>query len=405
MHWAAFFSALLLLSGAMSSRVLAQADDADENAAGARAAAGSYTEDMPDKDQENKKGVIGAILISGKFADAAEQAKFDAYYKTYFLPRWTQLSNLNNLYKFRTRDLYSNLRNAKGQVHDHLNDLVLEYMDKLAKSDKYHPTVRVNAMLTIGDLNSVDSVQPTQNVPLAAALPLLLAAVSDANQVVPVKIAALVGINRHVTAGVNDPQIQNQILSTLLKLVDVADAVDSSDEGHRWMRKQAIEILGLSGNLGDKNQVVLLLSGIVSDAKAAIGMRCAAAEALGKLKYANASGLNPLDLAKPLGQLMRDSCADELAGGTEAKLDTYGHLLRIKARLGTVNDGLKGVKQLAKEQPQQTYLNEFQSILDNFLKELDKLDTKSRDNLNKDDLQKPVADCQAKLETWLAKKP
>jgi hypothetical protein len=102
---------------------------------------------------------------------------------------------------------------------------------------------------------------------------------------------------------------------------------------------------------------------------------------------------------------MLDVCTEELTGDNEAKLDTYEHLRRIKARLVTVIDGLKGIKPLAKDQPQQAYLNEFQSILDNLFKELDKLDTKNRENLNKEDLQKPVGDCQAKLQSWLAKKP
>ena len=90
-------------------------------------------------------------------------------------------------------------------------------MSKIAKSDKYHPAVRINAMLTIGDLNSVDSIQSAQNVPLANAMPVLLETVNDDKLIVPVRIAALVGINRHVTAGVNDPQTQNQIFSEMLK--------------------------------------------------------------------------------------------------------------------------------------------------------------------------------------------
>jgi hypothetical protein len=398
LHLAAFISVLLLLGGVLSGHAFAQTGSADESAAGAGAAAGSYSEDPLDKDQENKKNAIGAILIAGKFADAGEESKFDAYYKTFALPRWTQLSNLNSLYKFRTKDLYSNLRNAKGQVHDHLNDLVLEYMEKVAKSDRYHPTVRYNAVLAIGDLNSVEGIQPT---PLGKALPVLLALVNDANLIVPVKIGALVGINRHVAAGVSDPQTQNQILIAMLKLVPAPAA---TDEGHEWLRKQAVEILGLLGNLGTNNQAVTILSGIVGDQKALFDIRFDAAEALGKLKYANANGLKPSVLINALGQLMFDACNEELGGENGAKLDAYDHLRRIKARLVIVIDALKGIKTLAKEQPQQTYLNELQGILDNCFKELDKLDTKTRDSVNKDDLQKSITDCQTKLQTWLAKK-
>ena len=197
---------------------------------------------------------IGPILNSGKFDPSQPQQKddFDTYYKTYALPRWTQLSTLNNLREYH-KDLMSNLARAKsGEVHDRLIKLVLDYMGKIAKSDKYHPSVRINAMLTIGDLNSVDSIQAAQNIPLADAMPILLETVNNDKQIVPVRIAALVGINRHVTMGVNDPQIQNQIFSAMLKLVTGANAADL---GQAWMRKQAVNILGLLGNSGPNNQV------------------------------------------------------------------------------------------------------------------------------------------------------
>ena len=181
------------------------------------------------------------MLREDKFQNA-EQAEFDTYYKTYALARWTQLGTLNSLRDYH-KDLINNLKQAKsGAVHDFLNKLVLDYMTKLAKND-YHPAVRVNAMLTIGDLNSVDSLLPAQDVPWTDAMPVLLEAVNDPKQIVPVKIAALLGINRHVAAGANSPQIFNE----MLKLVTGPDA---ADVGQVWMRKRAVDILGLLGNLG-----------------------------------------------------------------------------------------------------------------------------------------------------------
>ena len=384
----------------MSGRVLAQGGNADDNPAGAGVAAGLYAEDPVDQTQKNKINKdIGPILNSGKFADAQQKTDFDNYYKTYALARWTQLSTLNNLRDYH-KELFSNLSRAKsGEVHDYLNKLVLDYMGKIAKNDKYHPAVRINAMLTIGDLNSVDSTLPTQNVPLADAMPVLLQTVNDDKQIVPVRIEALVGINRHVTMGVNDPQIQNQIFSAMLKLVTGANAANL---GQAWMCKQAVDILGLLGNLGPNNQVPKLLSAYAGDTKAPFFLRLSAAEALGKLKYAGANGLDPVALAKSLGQLMLDACDAEL----KAKGSPADRQRRLKARLGSVMEGLKGLTPLAKAQAQLSAFSDLNGVFGDLLKTLDKDISKlSDDDLKKynDDLKKAVEDCQTKLKDWLAK--
>ncbi len=389
----------------MSGHVFAQGGNTDENPAEAGVAAGLYAEDPVNQSQKNKIRDIGPILRTGRFDNGQQKDDFDTYYNTYALARWTQLENLKNLRDFH-KDLLINLVQSKsGEVHDHLNDLVLKYMSKLAKND-YHPAVRVNAMLTIGDLNSVDSMLPTQDIPLAAALPVLLETVNDAKQIVPVRIAALVGVNRHVTMGVNDPQIQNQIFSAMLKLVTGADAADL---GQAWMRKQAVDILGLLGNLGSNNQVVELLSAYAGDAKAPFFLRLSAAEALGKLKYAGAGGLDPVALAKSLGQLMLDACDAEF----KAKGSAADRQRRLKARLasamfGLIGDGttFKGITPLAKAPVQVTAVTNLKAIFDGLLKTLDKDISRMSDDEKKqysEDLKKAVEDCQAKLKDWLAK--
>ena len=359
----------------MPARVFAQAGNAGETAAGAEAATGLFLEDHVDPTQKNKLKDILPMLREDKFADKPAQTDFETYYKTFALARWTQLGTLNSLRDYH-KDLNNNLKQAKsGAVHDFLNKLVLDYMTKLAKND-YHPAVRVNAMLTIGDLNSVNSLLPAQDVPWTDAMPVLLEAVNDPKQIVPVKIAALLGVNRHVAAGANSPQIFNP----MLKLVTGPDAADYSDVGQVWMRKRAVDILGLLGNLGANNQVPKLLSAYAGDSKAPFFLRLSAAEALGKLKYAGANGLNPVNLAKSLSQLMLDACDTELnTKGTSAA----DRQRRIKTSLGTLTDclgpkdGSKGLVQLAKDPAQKAALGKLQDIFDALLKTLDKDISKS----------------------------
>ena len=205
-------------------------------------------------------------------------------------------------------------------------------------------------------------------------MPILLETVNDAKQIVPLKIAALVGINRHVTMGVNDSQAQ-QIFSAMLKLVTGANAADL---GQAWMCKQAVDILGLLGNLGANNQVPKLLAGYAGDTKAPFFLRLSAAEALGKLKYDVANGLDAVALAKSLAQLMMDACDAELkTKGTPAA----DRQKRMKARLASAMFGLtgdgttfngrtfKGITPLAKDPAQ---LNSLKAIFDGLLKTLDK---------------------------------
>jgi hypothetical protein len=407
---AVFLSALMLLGGVMSVYVLAQPGNTDETPA--REGAGLYAEDQVDQTQKSRiNRDIGPILNSGKFENNQQKTDFEKYYNTYALPRWTQLSTLNNLREYH-RDLFSNLARAKsGEVHDYLNKLVLDYMSKVAKSDKYHPEARVNAMLTIGDLNSVDSIQAAQNVPLADALPILLQAAIDDKLITPVRIAALVGINRHVAMKVSDPQIQ-QILGAMPKIVSAANAANFNDLGKVWMRKQAVDILGLLGNLGPGNQVPQLLSTYAGDSNAPYYLRQSAAEALGKLKYDGANGLNPVALAKSLAQLMLDSCDAEF----KAKGSAADRQRRLKARLASVLFGLngegttfKGITPLAKDPKQATELTNLAGIFNALLKVLDSKDVSKLNDDEKqqynDDLKKAVEDCQAKLKEWLAKQP
>jgi hypothetical protein len=141
-----------------------------------------------------------------------------------------------------------------------------------------------------------------------------------------------------------------------------------------------------------------------SDAKLPLSTRCIAAESLGRLNYAGAAGIDPVEAAVALGQLAIDVCRQELQSSKETG---YGvSRRRLKQRLDAVLFALggdgdadhKGIASLAQE-PQQPFLDELQKNI----KELsDLLDDKARKD---DDMKPPVEDLQKKLEAWLQKKP
>ena len=89
---------------------------------------------------------------------------FDKWYKFFILPRMTRYepiadtvpNPLGQLSEWRY-EFYQDLRiAAKNEVvHGRLNNLVFDYMSEVVK-ENYHPAVRYNAMLIIGDLNNVN---------------------------------------------------------------------------------------------------------------------------------------------------------------------------------------------------------------------------------------------------------
>ncbi|MCC6125426.1 MAG: hypothetical protein IT426_10715 [Pirellulales bacterium] len=262
---------------------------------------------------------------------------FDDYFENYEFKRWTQKKNFPSLHTMR-KELKNNcIRSRSGQVHDRLNELVMDVLGKKIKNRKYHPVFLFNAMLAIGDLNATEGSSPA---PLPAALALLLDAIDDAQQLDSVKIAALVGIKRHVALGVKDPKIA----AAALKLATVED----SDVGKAWMRERAVELLGYLQSPGQGNAVVNLLQKIIADKAAALKLRFIAADALGQINLANAAGLNANQLIADLVQLMKDGCDSELKNVKE-KNETISRRL-MKAYLGAVVAGLgdatKGVKSL-----------------------------------------------------------
>jgi len=245
-----------------------------------------------------------------------EQEVFDTYYRDYALARWSEEENAASVGAFR-RELRSDFENAKsGRVHDHLNSVVLDYM-KIRATGHYHPATRFNAMLMIGDLNSVEGKAP---VPLPAALPVLLSAVEEPQQLDAVKVAALVGVLRHLQLdAVKSPDDRKTVGDAALALAGSQRPPGRTADGHAWMRKLAAEILGELRAAGDNGAVATTLAGMAAEATTPFYARCSAAEALGKLDYQGAAGLDASKLAASLGRLALDACTAEAKAQTEAE--------------------------------------------------------------------------------------
>ena len=340
---------------------------------------------------------VNSILMAGRFGSPADSALFDEFYKKYFLAQWTEPKNVAKLPGFR-KDLRNSLKKGGGEVHNHLNALLLEFMKDLA-TGSYHPAVQVNAMLMIGDLNSVEQ-PPT---PLPEALTFLLASVEDAKLSDALRVAALIGIERHVAPpGIADEEVRKTLVTALLKLASV-DPGDNA--GRQWILAQTVETLGSLGVVGENNAVFKAILNTLSDSKLSLRTRGVAAVSLGRLAYSGAAGIDPVEATTTIGRYAIDVCGEELRlakdgdKGVSRQRLKQGLSAAMMALIGGEDPARKGIASLAREQAQQAFSAELQKLIKGMI---DLIDDKKHEE---EDLKGPVEKLQGNLEAWLKKKP
>jgi len=348
---------------------------------------------------------IGTILRNGKFSSSKEKDDFDNFYKNYFLSRWTVQEDIRNLPRYR-QDLAGHFRTAKsGEVRADLTRLVLDFLTKLV-GGKYHPAVKVNAMLMIGELNRVEQAGKEAAVPLPEALDVLIAAVKSTKLSEGLRATAMVGVLRHASAGIQGGDAQKKVSDAMLRLAGADLPTGSAPSGRAWIVAQAVETLGALGSVGENNDVFTAIVKLAADAKLPFLVRCSAADALGRLSYSSTSGIDPVETAVVLRQLAIDVCKEELRATKDT--GTPVSRRRMLHRLGAVRTALdgddekthKGIASLPAKDPAQ---QPFVAGLQKALKEaVDVLDDKKKE---RDDMKPTVTGLQKELEDLLPKKP
>jgi hypothetical protein len=310
-------------------------------------------------------------ILRDKVFAGGQQEQFENYYRNYFLPRWTLPENLASLPGYR-KELRNDLRLGRtGPPHAMLREIAREMLTDLALGADYHPAVRYNAMLMIGELNQEEPARSgDEPVPLAAAQPLLLDAVENPDQIDAVRVAALIGLNRHVQLQRPSGGALDRILRTMLDLVSSPKPAGRSVEGQAWIRSLAIHILGNLGTTGPDNVVPKTLARVMADDEnSLLATRCHAVEAMGKLRYQGGAGVDPLPLFREIGKLAHRVCRDEIEL-TEEHNSVFRRML-VNTRLTEIQRGLEGLKNLAGEAEEQQIVQTIEENLDKWLEVLD----------------------------------
>ncbi|MCA9206868.1 MAG: hypothetical protein KDA55_00860 [Planctomycetales bacterium] len=242
------------------------------------------------------------------------KAAMDKYFG-YFFGQMTHLDRLVELPNDRAK-LYKDFATVKnGNVRNYMLTQSLNKANTLANGN-YHPGVRYNAMLIIGDLDQVgaDLIKQEPPVPYGAALGLLVRAYNDPQQIEAVRVAALLGIQRHAMLASQTWQPAQRdyiirMMSTLL--TQTAEAVNRDPAGHAWMQRRAIETLAAINAEGPKGEVLNLIAAKALDDKAPMSLRLTAAENLGRFPL-KAVKLDATQVTSKLAGLAVTACQNEL---------------------------------------------------------------------------------------------
>jgi hypothetical protein len=379
----------------------------------------TYQEMKVEDALKKNQSAVAQALTRGSFENNDDKQKLDDYCRKYFFPQWSLVKGITELPKERSKlRSYLGKKTTGGTaVHDYLNELVLEFMKELVAGD-FHPAVRVNAMLMIGELNRVES----SGTPLPEALPVVIAAAEDTKLPTAIRAAAMVGVLRHATAGIQDDEVRKALTTSMVRLASGNLPGGATASGYAWIRMQAIETLAALGSVGEDNAVFHAILKSVADDKLPFFVRSTAADCLGKLNYSSASGINPLETAAALGQLALRTCDEELRLAKKAaaewqssrrpgddpqsaqKPKNFVSHRRMLQRLDAVSSALgsgdeanrKGVASLAREASQLASLDQLQKSIKATCASLDSKDEEK-------DMKPVVVELQKNLKAWLEK--
>lgn len=257
--------------------------------------------------------------------DAQQRNELDRWLKLDFFAVMTRRDHLDQWVP-RRQDFENRLMKQvrTPQMREFVIGITRQVNEAIVRGN-FHPVARYNAMLWLGTLNTSDPVMfgtPRPAVPMIEMLRFMLDELANPQQIDPVRVAALVGVGRHVRLDRHLPAgsrrlvgnaAETMIVNAMLGLAEAKEPPEGrSSEAHAWMQRRAIEILGMLGSTGQGNRVVTVLEQTAGDDSLPIAVRCSAADALGQLNYPANIQINAVEIANRLGAIAVLACREEI---------------------------------------------------------------------------------------------
>jgi len=253
---------------------------------------------------------------------AANDPEFDRWFRENIFARMTQLddASLSSIGEQRYEFFRDYMLGAVGASRTRLLNLTFTTMRSIAEGN-YHPAARTNAVLVMGRLNSVEgSDRGNPPDPYRPSFDYLVQLVQDVNAPGNLRIAALVGLESHISvlAPLGDAKLpaaaRQQLITILLPLArGELGATDIDADLVHFVRRRAIQSLGLLGTPGADGSVATTLRTIIADPAADLLVRLDAVEAYGQLKFADATQAAALETARNIGALVAQAARADAA--------------------------------------------------------------------------------------------
>jgi hypothetical protein len=244
---------------------------------------------------------------------AANRGAIDDYFKKYFFPTMTDTSpnGLGQLAKLRD-DLFKRyLRSANSKpAQDYITGLTSTTMGLIALGP-YHPAVRYNAVLILGELDQQyaskgANIKPPTPLPAGTNALLVLLEKDEFKGVkIPpmLKVGALVGLQRHARFGI-DPQYEKRVTQGAIGLIQQQETpAEMSAEVHHWLKCLAGQVLVQQYSSGPDGTVNEALVSMIGDPEMSLEDRCCVAALLAEMDYSAAQGVDTATTVTALGNL------------------------------------------------------------------------------------------------------
>ncbi len=267
---------------------------------------------ISDRDASRLYPSVNSALRNPAGFGAEKEAVVNYLAKNY-LPKMTsyQPEDLAELAKNREK-LFKNFIGyaANASSRQELVDLLFKF-SRVVVRDNFHPAVRYNAVLLLGELDQELATATTPPVPLPAATTELLELVeqSEVNGVpVPesVKLGALIGLERHARYRI-DPQLKDRLTKSMLAVLADREAPEDVDSDvHDWLLTVAAQVLANQYAKEPTQEVQDALTSLIADEKLGLDDRCLVASLLKNITYTEGSGVDAAATVPAIGQLSLD---------------------------------------------------------------------------------------------------
>ena len=302
---------------------------------------------VEDKNACNKMANFVRKTVSGSENYDDNKDKIDQWYKNYIFPLMTRYqavpgvtdNPLGDLGKHRDELLRAANKAKSAAFRNDLQKRILSMMPRIAQMN-FHPAVRYNAMLIVGALNASEGTtmggERTAPDPKRAAMSPLIGELRNAEQIDAVRIAALIGVHRHVELDrFRRPPFSSKQKATIAEVVipfvkSVEPPADRSFAAHNWIRRRAIEILAMLDPPDKEGAIASVFGEIFNDKKATRSLRLTAGEAIGATQLPPQSVSDPSALAAVMARFAVDACREEMV-----KLEELIELERRDPRYGS----------------------------------------------------------------------